>query len=197
LVKAQLQDRDITDPRVLRAMSTIPREKFIPPKLHHLAYADQPLPIGHGQTITQPYLVALTCQLCAFKGHETVLDIGTGSGYQAAVLSLLVKHVISLEIVGPLAQAAAARLNRLGYENVTVIHTDGRHGYAQKAPYHAIASAAASRQVPPAWINQLAPHGVIVLPQKRLFRQYLTRYQKTNGSLIQEEILPVRFVPLT
>ncbi|OGV96204.1 protein-L-isoaspartate O-methyltransferase [Microgenomates group bacterium RBG_16_45_19] len=195
MVAQQLQARDINDQRVLKAMATVPRHLFVPAHLSGEAYTDQALPIGHGQTISQPYMVAFTCQLCRLHGHETVLDIGTGSGYQAAVLSLLAKKVISLEIIPALAETAQTTLVRLGYP-VQVIRKDGKLGYLPAAPYRAILSAAAAATPPPAWSSQLTSPGFIILPEGLTYHQVLVRYTFDHGSLAKETYFPVAYVPL-
>jgi len=196
MVKDQLRARDITDARVLKVMGQVPREDFVPSDQQHSAYHDSPLAIGSGQTISQPYIVAKMCQLLNLTGEEKVLDIGTGSGYQAAVLSLLAKEVVSIEIVETLANKAKKTLASLGYDNVEVIIGDGRQGVPDRAPFDRIIAAATATQVPPAWKKQLKPGGIIVLPLKVGWQERLVRLTKKGKKLKQEEFCPVAFVPL-
>lgn len=196
MVEEQLRPRGISDERVLAAMGEVPREKFVPTPLLDHAYDDCPLPIGFGQTISQPYVVALACQLLELKGDEKVLDIGTGSGYAAAVLSRLAAKVISIERVSELVERARETLAGLGYDNVAVITGNGRLGYTPEAPFEAIHSAAASAEIPLAWKEQLAEGGRMVLPlQKGLF-QDLTKVSKKDGEFLEESWGGVVFVPL-
>ena len=187
------------DARVMKVMRTIPRHEFVPPSLRSAAYANRPLPIGHGQTISQPYIVALMTDLLRIDKDDVVLEVGTGSGYQAAVLSPLVKHVHTLEIVEPLAKEAAARLRTLGYRNVTVCHTDGYNGLKEAAPFDAIIVTAAATHIPPPLIQQLKPGGRMVIPVGSPFAtQSLMLVEKTaQGKVRTRQILPVVFVPLT
>ncbi len=196
MVKEQLEGRDIVDQRVLAAARDTPREQFVPSELKDQAYEDHPLPIGHNQTISQPYIVALMCQLLELKGNEKVLDIGTGSGYQAAILSRLACQVIGLEIIKDLADKAQKKLQQLGYKNVKVINRDGRLGYPDQAPYDGIICAAASTQIPTVWIKQLKEGGRIVMPQKVALGQKLLRATKKNGRIKKEYFGWVAFVPL-
>src|SRR3989442_3437085 len=159
MVEQQLRQRGIRDERVLQAMATIPRHLFVPPALRSRAYDDGPLPIGAGQTISQPYIVALMSESLLLTGAETVLEVGTGSGYQAAVLSRLAKRVYSIEILPQLAKTARSRLTALGYDNVRVVVGDGNQGWAPGSPYDAIIVTAAAPQVPPALLDQLAEGG--------------------------------------
>jgi protein-L-isoaspartate(D-aspartate) O-methyltransferase len=196
MVEQQLKARDITDLNVLEAMSKIPREEFIPDTKKQNAYADHPLSIGHMQTISQPYIVALMCQLLELKGNEKVLDIGTGSGYEAAVLSYLAKEVITIEVIPKLAQSAQQTLQKLGYDNIKVIVDDGRNGAPDYAPFDAIKSAATSNQVPLAWKRQLKIGGRIVLPLKENSHQNLIRLTKKETEFQKENFGGVAFVPL-
>ncbi len=164
MVEEQLQARDIDDPQVLAAMGRVPRHLFVPEALRFRAYADHPLPIGNGQTISQPYIVALMTQLAELEPDDVVLEIGTGSGYQAAVLSELVREVYTIEIVSDLAEQAKARLDELGYKNVTVRTGDGYLGWEEKSPFDAILVTAAAPEVPPPLVEQLAPGAVMVIP---------------------------------
>lgn len=197
MVEEQLRARGISDGRVLAAMGEVPRKKFVPVELWDHAYDDCPLPIGLGQTISQPYVVALACQLLALKGDEKVLDIGTGSGYAAAVFSRLAAKVISIEKISELAERARQTLAEVGYNNVTVIAGDGRLGYPSEAPFAAINCAAASREIPPAWKEQLAEGGRMVLPlQKGLFQDFV-KITKKGGQFFEESWGGVVFVPLS
>jgi protein-L-isoaspartate(D-aspartate) O-methyltransferase len=198
MVEEQLRARDIEDPRVLAAMGRVPRHLFVPAALRFRAYADHPLPIGNGQTISQPYIVALMTQLAEVEPDDLVLEIGTGSGYQAAVLSEIVREVATIEIVPDLADTARTRLAVLGYRNVTVRTGDGYLGWKEKAPFDAILVTAAAPEVPPPLVEQLAPGAILVIPvgpQSQV--QRLLRIQKAeDGTTVTREILPVVFVPL-
>jgi protein-L-isoaspartate(D-aspartate) O-methyltransferase len=199
MVRDQLKARDITHPAVLRAMARVPRHEFVPPELALLAYADRPLPIGQGQTISQPYIVALMTQLADPKPGDRVLDIGTGSGYQAAVLAEMGTQVYSIEIVPELGQSAAARLKRLNYTNVAVRVGDGYRGWPEHAPFQAIILAAAAPEVPPALLDQLAPGGRMVIPVDAAGdgQDLLLISRKADGTLERRTIAPVLFVPMT
>jgi len=191
--------RRTLDPGVLEAMRTVPRHRFVPASLRGSAYANRPLPIGHGQTISQPYIVALMTDLLELEPGDRVLEIGTGSAYQAAVLAELVQDVRSVEIIEPLARAARERLVELGYANVEVRHGDGYFGWAQGAPFDAIVVTAAAGHVPPPLVAQLAPGGVLVVPVGGAFAvQHLLVVRKdAAGDVRVRSVLPVRFVPLT
>ncbi len=191
--------RQAFDPRVMQAMATVKRHEFVPDDLEPVAYKNRPLPIGHGQTISQPYIVALMTDLLALDGDDVALEVGTGSGYQAAVLSDLVKEVYTIEIIAPLAEQAKARLHRLGYKNVTTRLADGYYGWEEHAPFDAIVVTAAASHVPPPLIDQLRPGGRMVIPVGgRFFVQQLLLVQKTkDGKVKTRQVLPVRFVPLT
>ena len=196
MIRNQLLARDIDDPRVIEAMSRVPREKFVPPELKDQAYQDGPLPIGYGQTISQPYIVALMSQFLELKGDEKVLDIGTGSGYQAAVLSLLAREVISVERIPQLAKKAKRLLKELNYHNVKVVIADGSQGLAEEAPFDAIVCAAATKEIPQAWKEQLKDGGRIVVPLERGYYQELVRLIKKGDQFISQSFGPVAFVPL-
>ncbi len=197
MVDDQLRSRDITDPKVLAAMGRVPRHLFVPDNLQDDAYEDHPLPIGHGQTISQPYIVALMTQLAGPKPESRTLDIGTGCGYQAAVLAELCKEVYSIEIVEPLAEEARKRLERLGYKNVTVRAGDGYRGWPEKAPFDVIVVAAAPEHVPKPLIEQLAPGGRLVIPVGGFFQELMIIEKKEDGSVERKSVAPVRFVPMT
>lgn len=188
----------VLDERIMRALQQVPRHAFVPADLQHRAYANHPLPIGHGQTISQPYIVALMTDLIRPNAEDVVLEIGTGSGYQAAVLSSLVKQVYSLEIVEMLAQQARERLHRLGYDNVEVRAGNGHLGWPEHAPYDAILVTAAAPRIPPALIEQLKPGGTLVIPVGApFFGQELRVVTKdAQGRVEEKNILPVIFVPL-
>jgi protein-L-isoaspartate(D-aspartate) O-methyltransferase len=196
MVETQLVPRDISDPRVLQAMRAVPRHRFVPPEHQRYAYADGPLPIGYGQTISQPYIVALMTQLLALEGCETALEVGTGSGYQAAVLGLLAAQVHTIERHPPLADSAALILAELGYRNVQVHSGDGTLGLAELSPFAAIAVTAAAPRVPQALLDQLAPGGRLVIPVGSRGGQILELWQRQEGELRCEAIIPVAFVPL-
>ena len=196
MVEQQLRPRGIAAQRVLQAMATIPRHAFVPADLRLEAYNDTPLPIGQDQTISQPYIVALMTERLGLVGTETVLEIGTGSGYQAAVLSGLAKQVYSVEILPQLANTARQRLAKLGYDNVTVIVGDGNLGWKDGAPYEAIIVTAAAPHIPIALVNQLAEGGRMVLPAEKADGQHLLQLQKVAGKIIEQDLGLVRFVPL-
>jgi protein-L-isoaspartate(D-aspartate) O-methyltransferase len=188
---------DITDSRVLDAIARVPRAEFVPEEFREQALLDQPLPIGYGQTISQPYVVALMTQLLALKPEDRVLEIGTGSGYQTAVLAELAREVYSVEVIKPLAEAARERLQRLGYTNVHVLHGDGALGWPAYAPYDAIIVTAAPTQIPPPLIAQLAEEGRMVIPIGPEYgEQTLHLVIKRRGQVRMQAIAPVRFVPL-
>jgi protein-L-isoaspartate(D-aspartate) O-methyltransferase len=197
MVDRHMAGRDITDPRVLSAMRHVPRHEFVPNELREMAYRDQPLPIGHEQTISQPYIVALMTQLVQPQADARALDIGTGSGYQAAVLGELVSEVHSIEIVRPLADSARERLERLGYTNVRVICGDGYRGLPDQAPFDVIIVAAAPDHVPEPLIQQLAPGGRLVIPVGKFFQELLVIEKLDDGSIRKQTVAPVRFVPMT
>ena len=196
MVREQLRVRGINDPRVLAAMSTVPRHLFVPADVVGRAYDDSPLPIGHGQTISQPYVVALMAELAALDPGSRVLEIGTGCGYQAAVLAELAREVVSIEIVEPLARDAADRLARLGYSNVRVRHGDGHRGAPDQAPFDAILVAAAPEDVPNELLDQLRPGGRLVLPVG-VVDQELRVYRRTGDGIEMDAVCPVSFVPMT
>jgi len=196
MVEEQLCDRDITDAAVLAAMGRIPRHRFVPKNLQYLAYADMPAPIGHGQTISQPYIVALMTQVVRPKPESRALDIGTGSGYQAAVLAEVCEEVYSIEILKPLAEGARERLAALGYKNVSVRVGDGYRGWPEKAPFDIIIVAAAPDHVPQPLVEQLALGGRLVIPVGNFSQGLLVIEKRTDGSTRRKCIAPVRFVPM-
>jgi protein-L-isoaspartate(D-aspartate) O-methyltransferase len=198
MVATQIAARDVSDPRVLEAMRTVERHRFVPPAVRGAAYGDHPIPIGHDQTISQPYIVALMTELARVKGGARVLEIGTGSGYQAAVLAVLAKEVYSIEIVEPLAREAAGRLKALGYANVTVRAGDGYRGWPEHAPFDAILVTAAPPEIPQPLLDQLAVGGRLVAPVGEEWgAQELVVVEKTAAGLRRWSVAPVRFVPMT
>ncbi len=184
---------------VMRSLGTVGRHEFVPARQKPFAYENRPLPIGHGQTISQPYIVALMTDLIEPSRDDVVLEIGTGSGYQAAILAKLVKHVYSIEIIEALADEATARLGRLGYNNVTTKLGDGYYGWEEHAPFDAIVVTAASSHVPPSLVQQLRPGGRMIIPVGgRFMIQQLLLLEKTDDDeVITRQIAAVRFVPLT
>jgi protein-L-isoaspartate(D-aspartate) O-methyltransferase len=197
MVAQQLAARDITDERVMEVMLKVPRHLFVPKNAIDRAYVDGPLPIGNGQTISQPYIVALMTQLARPSESAIALDVGTGSGYQAAVLSLLCKQVYSIEIIEPLADSARERLERLGYRNVTVRSGDGYGGWPEHAPFDLIIVAAAPEHVPQPLIDQLKPGGRLVIPVGRYYQSLIVVHKKPDGDVRREQVIPVAFVPMT
>jgi protein-L-isoaspartate(D-aspartate) O-methyltransferase len=196
MVERHLHRRGISDERVLEAMGTVPREHFVPEGVRRSAYNDSALPIGYDQTISQPWVVAAICQALRLEGDERVLEIGTGSGYSAAVLAQLADRVVSIERVPELGAWARERLAELGIENVEVIVGDGSRGHPEGAPYDAIAVHAASPEAPHSLLSQLAPEGRLVVPIAAGSSDLLTAFIRENGQLHQETIGPCRFVPL-
>ena len=197
MIEKQLRSRDIVDRRVLEVMQAVQRHLFVPLRVRESSYRDGPLPIGHDQTISQPYIVALMTQLARTRPDAKALDVGTGSGYQAAVLAKLCKHVYSIEIVGPLATEAKRRLKELGYDNVTVRCGDGYQGWLEHAPFDLIIVAAAPNHVPQPLVDQLAVGGRLIIPVGK-FSQRLTVIEKLeDGSIREMNVIPVVFVPMT
>ena len=196
MVREQLRSRDIYDPRVLEAMRTVPRHLFIPPEFRRMAYGDGPLPIGESQTISQPYIVALMTQLLELNGTEKVLEVGTGSGYQAAVLGHLAREVHTVERHEVLAEHAAYILHRLAYDNVYVHVGDGSLGWPATAPYDAIIVTAAAPHAPQPLLEQLADRGRMVIPVGNPGNQFLERWDRHGTDFTHEALAPVAFVPL-
>ena len=188
--------RGIDDPRVLAALGAVPREAFVPEDRRDEAYADRPLPIGDDQTISQPYIVAAMTQALGLRGDERVLEVGTGSGYQAAILRHLVDRVVSIERFADLAAGARARLDALGLDDVAIHVGDGTLGWPSDAPYDAIVVTAAGPRVPPALVDQLAPGGRLVAPVGPPRRQRLLRLVRTADGVAEEDLGSVAFVPL-
>ncbi len=196
MVQRQLRTRDIVDPRVLDAMSRTPRHRFVPQGQRSAAYDDRPLPVGHGQTISQPYIVALMSQLAAVGPGDRVLEIGTGSGYQAAVLAEMGAAVYTIEIVEPLGLGAQQLLRELGYSSIVARIGDGYAGWPEHAPFDAVVITAAPPAVPPPLKEQLAVGGRLVVPVGRSF-QDLTVITRTAQGYKERKVLPVLFVPMT
>ena len=196
MVREQIEARGVRDPRVLAALRKVRRHEFVPEALRASAYEDRPLPIGEGQTISQPFIVSIMSQLLELDGSERVLEIGTGSGYQAAVLSLLAREVYSIEIVEPLAQRAARDLARLGYANVTVKAGDGYRGWPEHAPFDAVIVTAAPDHVPQPLLDQLAIGGRMVIPVGS-WSQELILLTRDETGVREQRVLGVRFVPMT
>ena len=195
MVESQIAARGVRDPAVLDAMTRVPRHLFVPPAEQHRAYDDRPLPIGQGQTISQPYIVALMAEALQLSREHTVLEIGTGSGYQAAVLAELAREVYSIEIVPELADRARRALGEGGYRNVQVRTGNGYLGWPERAPFPRILVTAAPDEIPPRLIDQLAVGGIMVLPVGRLFQE-MTIVTRTAVGVTQTKTIPVRFVPM-
>lgn len=196
MVQRQLIPRGINDPRVLAAMAKVPREEFVAPESRTASYEDGPLPIGYDQTISQPYVVAFMTEQLRPQPGDRVLEVGTGSGYQAAILAELVSDVYSIEIVEPLAKNAENTLQRLGYKNVHVKVGDGYKGWPESGPFDAIIVTCAPDKVPQPLVDQLKEDGRMVIPVGDRFAQQLYLLEKKNGQLKQSATLPVRFVPM-
>lgn len=195
MVKKQIEARGVRDERVLESMRAVERHAFVPDQSITAAYEDHPLPIGYGQTISQPYIVALMTELCELEGNEKVLEIGTGSGYQAAVLSLLAKEVHTIEIVEPLAKSARQRLARLGYRNVYVYVGDGYVGLPEEAPFDVIILTASPPEIPQTLMGQLKNGGILVAPVGE-YQQELVKVMKSETGVTRRTITYVRFVPM-
>ncbi len=196
MVRDQIIARGITDPRIIRALREVPRHEFVPESEADQAYEDHPLPIGFGQTISQPYIVAFMTEALRLQPHERVLEIGTGSGYQAAILSRLASKVFTIEILDPLAQRAKDTLKKLGLTNVAVRTGDGYQGWPDEAPFDAIILTAAPWHVPQPLLNQLAIGGRLILPVGKI-AQTLRLIKRSQDGWQEEELLPVAFVPMT
>jgi protein-L-isoaspartate(D-aspartate) O-methyltransferase len=196
MVEDQIRKRGIASPRVLEAMLFVPRHEFVPGKFRTDAYADKPVPIAEGQTISQPFMVGAMTEALELTGSERVLEIGTGSGYQSAVLSVLAREVISIESHTSLALAAQERLGRLGYANVHIHNGDGSVGFADAAPYDAILITAAAPVIPPLLASQLREGGRLVIPVGGQQNQELLQVRKENGALHSRVLFDCRFVPL-
>jgi len=196
MVEEQIRGRELRSPRVLEAMMAVPRHEFVPAEYQPLAYTDQPLPIGEGQTISQPYMVAAMAEALELVGTERVLEVGAGSGYQAAVLALLAAEVYTVEFHASLARAVEERLTRLGYLNVHVRAGDGSLGWPEAAPYQAVLVTSAAPEVPPPLVEQLAEGGRLVIPVGQGDYQELRQLRKAAGQVSERTLLYCRFVPL-
>jgi protein-L-isoaspartate(D-aspartate) O-methyltransferase len=197
MVETQIASRGVRDPQVLAAVREVPRELFVDPGERARAFDDTPLPIAGNQTISQPYIVALMSELLDLSPGEKVLEIGTGSGYQSAVLSRLCRQVYTIEIVPELAQTAGARLKQLGYANVIVREGDGYRGWPEEAPFDGIIVTAAPERIPQPLLDQLAPGGRMVIPVGGFFQELKVFRKDDAGRVTEQAILPVRFVPMT
>ena len=195
MVREQIEGRGIRDPRVLAAMAKVPRHELVPEEMRAHAYEDRPLPIGFDQTISQPFVVAYMTEQLRLRGDERVLEVGTGSGYQAAVLAELAREVYSIEIVAPLGERARADLARLGYRNVQVRVGDGYRGWPEQAPFDAIIVTAAPGHVPQPLIDQLAVGGRLVVPVGEVYQELLLLSRDADG-IHEERLIDVRFVPM-
>ena len=196
MVEFQILNRGVLDEKLLNVMRETPRHLFVPKALSRAAYDDNPLPIGYGQTISQPYMVALMTEILELRGDEKVLEIGAGSGYQAAILSRLAKRVVTVERVKELAERTKRLLKKYKYNNIVVIHGDGTRGYEKEAPYNAVMITAAAPEIPRRIIDQLADSGRIVAPVGPRYHQELVRIKKVNGKLQKEYFGGCIFVPL-
>ena len=196
MVVTQLERRDITDPLVLEAMRKVPRHCYVPEELVGEAYDDNPLPIGHRQTISQPYIVAFMTQTAGIEQGERCLEIGTGSGYQAAILGEICGEVYSIEIVEPLGELAQERLDAYGYDNIHVRIGDGYRGWPDEAPFDAIVVTAAPDHIPQPLIDQLGEGGLLIIPVGSSYQE-LILVERKDGEVTQRSVLPVRFVPMT
>ena len=197
MVEEQLRSRDIVDPRVLEVMGRVARERFAPVSERKHAYEDHPLPIGFGQTISQPYIVALMTQLADPAPNDRALEVGVGSGYQSAILAELCEQVYGIEILEPLAAAATERLARLGYKNIAVRRGDGYQGWPEQAPFDLILVTAAPAHVPQPLIDQLAPGGRLVIPVGSYYQELVLSEKRPDGTIYRSSITSVRFVPMT
>jgi protein-L-isoaspartate(D-aspartate) O-methyltransferase len=197
MIEEQIRARGVSDPAVLAAMAAVPRHRFVPQEERRGAYDDQPLPIGLGQTISQPYIVALMSSLLSLGPRARVLEVGTGSGYQAAVLSRLAREVYTIEIVKPLGERARRTLADLGYKNVHVRIGDGYQGWREAAPFDGILVTAAPAQVPGPLMDQLKVGGKLVIPVGKTYQDLIVLTRRRDGGFDRESVLPVRFVPMT
>ena len=197
MVKNQIMSRGVSDAKVISAMLNVKRHLFVPLSQRNNAYRDRPLPIGYGQTVSQPFIVAYMTEILNLKGNERVLEIGTGSGYQAAVLSLIAKEVYSIEIIKALAEESAERLKSLGYQNVRVKSGDGYFGWAEYAPFDAIILTAAPKRIPEPLVEQLSAGGSLVAPVGDFFQELVILNKDLKGEVMRKKSVPVRFVPMT
>jgi len=197
MVETQIARRGVGDPRVLNALRSVPRDRFVPSELAGEAFDDHPLPIGHGQTISQPYIVAFMTAALDLEPDDRVLEIGTGSGYQAAVLAEIASRVYTIEIVPELARRAERILHRLGYDNVVVKAGDGYRGWPEEGPFQAIIVTAAADHIPEPLIEQLAPGGRLIQPVGERLQELILVRRHADGTYDEERVLDVRFVPMT
>jgi protein-L-isoaspartate(D-aspartate) O-methyltransferase len=197
MVRTQIAARGVKDPRVLRAMTDVPRHLFIDAPHRAAAYADRPVPIGEGQTMTQPYIAALMTELLDIQPSDRILEIGTGSGYESALLSQLAREVYSIEILPNISRKAQERLHALGSTNVRFRIGDGYRGWPEAAPFDGILVTAAPRQIPPALLEQLAPNGRMVIPVGDFFQELKVFSKDAKGDVTEASVLPVRFVPMS
>jgi protein-L-isoaspartate(D-aspartate) O-methyltransferase len=197
MVRTQIAARGVKDPRVLRAMSDVPRHLFVDPSHRADAYADRPVPIGEGQTMTQPYIAALMTELLDIQPSDRILEIGTGSGYESAILSRLAREVYSIEILPAISRKAQERLRTLGSANVKFRIGDGYGGWPDAAPFDGILVTAAPRQIPPALLEQLAPNGRMVIPVGDFFQELKVFAKDAKREVTESSVLPVRFVPMS
>jgi protein-L-isoaspartate(D-aspartate) O-methyltransferase len=197
MVRTQIAARGVKDPRVLRAMAKVPRHLFVDPAFRADAYADRPVPIGEGQTMTQPYIAARMTELLDIQPEDRILEIGTGSGYESAVLSSLARHVYSIEILPDISRRAQERLRALGCANVSFRVGDGYRGWPDAAPFDGIIVTAAPRQIPPALLDELAPNGRMVIPVGDFFQELKVFARDAKGEVSETSVLPVRFVPMS
>ncbi len=198
MVTRQIERRGIDDPGVLTAMRTVPRHRFVPEGELRQAYTDSPLPIGYGQTISQPFIVAYMCLVARLDSTSRVLEVGTGSGYHASVLAQIADTVYTMEIVPQLADRARGAITALGYDNIVTRTADGYYGWPDSAPFDAIVVTAAPEHIPPPLIQQLAEGGRMIIPVGHPFlTQYLVLVEKRDGQVRSRQLMPVRFVPLT
>ena len=197
MVEEQMEARGISDPATLEAMRAVPRHEFLPLRLREEAYGDYPLPIGHGQTISQPYIVAFMTEAIRPRPGEKILEIGAGSGYQAAVLAQMGAEVYTIEIVEPLAEMARQTLERLGYKNAHVKHGDGYRGWPEHAPFDAVIVTCAPDKIPPDLVAQLKDGGRMIIPVGGGMEQELVLLRKHGDKVEKQSVLPVRFVPMT
>lgn len=198
MVRDQIEARGVDNPLTLQALSKVPRHLFVPEAFRHLAYEDHPLPIGYNQTISQPYIVAYMTAVVEPKPHFKALEIGTGSGYQAAVLAEIVDSIFTIEIIGELAASAQERLLEMGYKNIVVRHGDGYAGWPEHAPFDVIVVTAGADDIPPPLFEQLKEGGNMVIPVGPSYSvQSLLLVSKKNGKMTKKNLMPVRFVPFT
>ena len=196
MVKNQIESRGISNPRVLAALKKVPRHRFVPKKVRHLAYNDYPLPIGEDQTISQPYIVALMTEILNPEKGKTILEIGTGSGYQAAILAELYDQVYTIEIIETLGKQSKKRLSEMGYQNIHVKIGDGYQGWKEHRPFDAIIVTCAPSHIPEPLKEQLAEGGKMIIPVGKSYAQKLVLLIKEKGTIHEKEVIPVRFVPM-